>query len=81
MINYPPKIYGADIKVAGTFPKMQLSKEVEVTEEFRERFNEWLAGFFGYDCLVPQGEVIYDKINHVYYVHPANYEELKKALS
>lgn len=34
-----------------TQPKVRLSSKVDVSEAFREEYNQWLADFFGVECV------------------------------
>lgn len=41
-------------------PKYRLSKEVRVSERFRQEFDTWLAGRFGYqESLLKENEVLF----------------------
>lgn len=39
---------GIDVVIREPIPKMTLSPNVPVTDEFRQKTNAWLAEFFGY---------------------------------
>lgn len=55
----PARIFGMEIIEARVqmVPKIQLSENYGGTEEFKQRFNTWLADMFGYRevCPVPPG--------------------------
>jgi hypothetical protein len=74
-------LYGYRIQVKEPKPRMTLSTKVIVSAEFRESMNRWMLEFFGYqESLVPEGQVIIDKINNVMYMSAATLEDLKSAL-
>ena len=62
-------------------PRMQLAAAVPVTPEFREVTNTWMAGFFGYNCVVERGQVVVDKLNRIMYVHPADYDQVSNEIA
>ena len=70
---------GFRVVEANSWPKMQLSKDCPVTDDFRVEMNDWMRDFFGVDCLVPRWQMILDKLNRVLYVHPADLPILKAA--
>lgn len=69
-------LYGKKVVVAKSHPKMQLSDDCPVSDEFRKEFNMWLLEFFGFVCDVPQGCAYFDR--HHVFMHPADYEILKQ---
>lgn len=50
-------------------PKLQLSTKVDVTDEFRSSFNQWLIDMFG-----TEGKAIV--MGNTVFIHPNNYRKL-----
>lgn len=46
-------IFGMKVIEAPRKPKMQLSADCPVTDDFRKEMNDWLIEFFGYESFVP----------------------------
>lgn len=46
-------LLGIQVVEAARWPKMQLSADCPVTDEFRAEMNAWMAEFFGYESAVP----------------------------
>lgn len=76
MIN---TFFGLRVFVQPSFPKMRLSPIVPVTEEFRQEFDLWLADFFGYECLVKNGEVIINEAAGFMVMNKYTLAQLKSA--
>ncbi len=70
--------YGYSVRIAKTWPKMVLASDVTVSPEFRAEINQWMLSFFGEDCLVKQGEVIVMETLQIVYVHPLDYQDMKR---
>jgi len=71
---------GCKLCIAGKYQKMSLSPDVIVSDEFREKFNEWLGGFFGYGEIVPDGEILHAPHLNTMTMNEATYYEFVKAL-
>ncbi len=54
-------------------PKMLLSADVPVSDEFRIKMNAWMADFFGYEeqCII---------VGNKHFVSPEVYKKLKKEI-
>lgn len=48
---------GLQVNIVKDRPRMQLSEDCPVTEEFRAETNAWMVSFFGTTCNVPDGVV------------------------
>ena len=61
--TYPAKfkIHGLDVIIAKSLPLMQCSHEFSRLQhpDLVKKTNEWMASFFGYNELLPGGEVIH----------------------
>lgn len=56
LFEAPENLYGKKICVNNMHtPKLQLSADCPVTEEFRQETNQWMESFFGVDYLIPTG--------------------------
>jgi hypothetical protein len=80
MFNPPFVLNGYSIVAGQTYPKMQLSEKVPVTPEFRAEINAWMADFFGYACVVPEGQVFFLKLERTIICHPKDVQKLKDKL-
>lgn len=72
-MNYPDTIHGLKIVKSHLIeeftPKIQLSGKVDVTDEFRSRFNQWLIEMFGSERkAIVMGNTVF--------IHPNNYRKL-----
>lgn len=52
---------GLLVRVRKPVPRMQLSKDVPVSPEFRDETNKWMRDFFGVESPVPDGFLIKGK--------------------
>ena len=48
-------------------PKMQLSADCPVTDDFRAETNQWMAEFFGMHPDIPNGYLIFDDAHKIAY--------------
>lgn len=56
LFPFPTKsIFGFNIIEAPRRPKMQLSEDCPVTDDFRKEINAWMIEFFGYDDTIKIG--------------------------
>lgn len=53
-----------------TNPVMKLSKNIDLTEEFRREYDLWLEGFFGREATI-------FIIGNIIFTHPDNVEAIK----
>ena len=51
------ELYGHKVYVSRPVPKMQLSKDVPVSSEFRKEMDAWMLDFFGTWDIIPDGQV------------------------
>jgi hypothetical protein len=73
----PDSLMGYHVCVVKPFPRMQLATNVPVTAEFRAEINAWMAGFFGYDCLLKSGQTMVSELNKTIYVTQEDYNKLR----
>ncbi len=70
----------AGIKVKQAPParqKVQLSKSVTVSDEFREKYDSWLLDFFGMqESIFKSGEVLFMNTMNTMVMHPADIARL-----
>lgn len=69
---------GLKIVILQPTPKMKLSPDVPVTDEFRSAFNTWALEFFGVTYVVPKGQTVLDKMSGVLYVRADDYHNIRK---
>lgn len=69
-------LFGRKVYVIPDRPKMILSPELPVTEEFRADFNAWLLSFFGTECFISDDEIIFAGDDTVY-VNVRTFNRLK----
>lgn len=69
--------FGYNFVVAKATPKMQLSLDVPLPDDFRHEFNKWMEEFFGYDCLVREDEILLLNEDTLY-VHPKTYQHIMR---
>lgn len=72
---------GLEVVVVGDHPKMTLSPDVPVTDEFRAETNLWMLRFFGTTCLVKDGETIVSRVNGKVFVNARTLHELKLVMA
>lgn len=70
---------GFKIIIAKPHPKMMLSQAVPVTDEFRAEINAWMRDFFGLHYLMERGQTLVMEQAGTIIIHPADYEELRRA--
>ena len=56
------KIQGLEVVIRQPAPKMQLSADVPVTDEFRAEINAWMINFFGFGETDIWGRNIHDEV-------------------
>ena len=57
--------------------KVQLSKSVTVSDEFREKYDSWLLDFFGMqESIFKPGEVLFMNTMNTMVMHPADIARL-----
>ena len=70
----------AGIKVQQAPParqKVQLSKSVTVSDEFREKYDSWLLDFFGMqESIFKPGEILFMNTMNTMVMHPADIARL-----
>lgn len=67
---------GINVVLREPIPKMTLSHNVPLTDEFRASINAWLAEFFGY---YPD-HVLYSEREKTLFMSSANWEKLKTTI-
>lgn len=78
------KIQGLEVVIRQPAPKMQLSADVPVTDEFRAEINAWMINFFGFGETDVWGRNIHDEviISHdqsVIFMSQKNFDKLASA--
>ena len=58
MNNPTMTLYGLKVILSPDRPKMQLSKDCPVTDDFRKEINAWMVEFFGTTNIIPDGQMI-----------------------
>lgn len=79
MSVFPPlSILGLKVAVVKPQPKMQLSHDCPVTDDFRKEMNQWMIEFFGYQepTYPPKGKGY--MMGDTLLVHPEDYAEMQK---
>jgi hypothetical protein len=79
MPQMPGTLYGCKIFVSPDRPKMQLSPDCPVTDDFRAEINAWMIEFFGVTNLIPDGHYIQMKGRGEIHMNPRTYAEFEKA--
>lgn len=76
-MNYarPGQLMGKNVVVVNPRPRMQLSKAVPVTDEFRAEINAWMLGFFGVQYDIEKGETL--ATAETIFMRKDDYEELR----
>lgn len=64
------------IHIIYDYPKIQLSRSVTVTDEFRDKYNRWLLGFFGYSNELKDGEICHIPLSNMICVNPRTFRSL-----
>lgn len=72
-------LLGFQVIVSPDRPKMQLSKDCPVTDDFRREINMWMLSFFGTTNLVPDGQYIVLQEHKQVVMNPRTYAEFKNA--
>ena len=49
---------GLKIQISPDLPKMQLSEDCPVSDEFRADINDWMKQFFGYSNIIEDGQIL-----------------------
>ena len=73
-------LYGYKIIVDKGYQKQRLSSNVTVTDEFRKKMDEWLAGFFGFHNVLSDGQVIKIEPNRTIVMNENTFNRLDKAI-
>lgn len=71
-------IHGFKVIESAAHPKIQLNKEVNVSDEFRDEFNSWLISYFGYNEIVEDGKAIINEEEKTLIVNARTYHELRR---
>jgi hypothetical protein len=75
----PFLLYGKRVVVNSAFtPKMQLSEDVMVTDDFRKEINEWMIEFFGVRYLVPDDQILL--VGDMFIMNPNAYKTFRQKL-
>lgn len=67
------------ISDAGT-PKLKLSKNVQVSDSFREEFDCWLLSMFGKNYTIRDGEVLNFPEQNIIIVNPRTLKTIRQGL-
>ncbi|MGC4396003.1 hypothetical protein [Hydrogenophaga sp. T2] len=68
---------GVKVVVSPDLPKMVLSQDVPVTDEFRREIDAWMLDFFGTWNMLPDGECY--TAGAVVYMNPRTFARLRAA--
>lgn len=71
-------LYGLRVVVHPDVPKMQLSLDCPVTDEYRKDTNAWMIRFFGMTNLISNGSVY--RMGDTLTMNPRTWEQIKKAV-
>jgi hypothetical protein len=70
-------LFGMRVFVSRDHPRMQLPTDLPLPDAFRAEFNAWMADFFGWDNVVPDGKAY--QIGDTVHMNPRTFVELRKA--
>lgn len=75
-------IYGRKVQISPPYPRVQCSPEFARLQspELVASTNKWMAGFFGFSTLIPDGE-IYELNRDTLVMTEATYRQFKAALA
>lgn len=68
---------GFRVHVTPDTPKMQLSKDVPVSPDFRKEIDAWLIGFFGYTNILGDDAVLVSEAMGTIHCNPRNYAQIR----
>lgn len=74
-----PRVCGIPIHISPDWPRLTLSKDVPVTDEFRKDFDAWALGFFGAYNLLEDGQWINVRNGQAILMNPRTFEQLRAA--
>lgn len=75
----PMFIGGIALYVHPDHPRMQLSPDCPVTDDFRKETNEWMREFFGVENVLKDGAIYIDQATKRHYCTPRTFETFKQA--
>lgn len=75
----PYTLYGMAVHIVPDTPKIILSKDVPVSEDFRIEMDRWMLEFFGITNLLDDGQVIAVG-NEAMLMNQRTYRQLKQAM-
>lgn len=75
----PDLLYGLRVVVHPDVPKMQLSLDCPVTDEYRKDTNAWMIRFFGMTNLIPDGSVY--RVGDTLTMNQRTWGQIKKAVN
>lgn len=70
---------GTKVFISHDIPKMQLSKDCPVTDDFRAEMNAWMRTFFGVTNLLEDGECLHDQLNNTLHMNPRTWDRVRAA--
>lgn len=73
-------LFGYKVVINKGYQKQTLSRNVVVTDEFRKKTNDWLAGFFGYHQILKDGETLKCEQEKTIVMNQSTFDRLKKEI-
>jgi len=77
----PYTLYGMRVNISPDIPKMTLSKDVAVSEDFRIEMDRWMLDFFGVTNLIPDGQTIVMESIGCVAMNQRTYRQLRLAIN
>lgn len=75
MINF----MGTKVFISHDIPKMRLSEDCPVTDDFRAEMNAWMRDFFGVTNLLEDGQCLHDWLNNTLHMNPRTWDRVRAA--
>lgn len=70
-------LLGLRVYVTPDVPKMQLSKDVPVSPDFRREIDAWLIELLGYTNILGDDAILMSEVMGTIHCNPRNYARLK----